>query len=157
MTDINCSTKEQFSPNHSGLQSMLVRAVSDCKSSNHIVISATRPYWWWKSSERKLVCAVTPSCLLTAYSMVYSWHRPCICCVCVSHRVLAASRYPEPHTHEDAIPHLPVVKELPSLWLVSLWQELASDWLMLDTAWPWIQAVGDNFCIWLRFGRDAKH
>ena len=29
--------------------------------------------------------------------------------------VLAASRSPEPHTHEDAIPHLPVVKELPSL------------------------------------------
>ena len=158
MTDINCSTKEQFSPNHSGLQSMLVRAVSDCKSSNHIVISATRPYWWWKSSERKLWCLSllhvywlhtmgvihdTGSMLGAGY-VYLTW-------------VLAASRSPEPHTHEDAIPHLPVVKELPSLWLVSLCQELASDWLMLDTAEPWIQAVGDNFCIWLRFGRDAKH
>ena len=88
MTDINCSTKEQFSPNHLGLQSMLVRAVSDCKSSNHIVISATRPYWWWKSSERKLCCAVTPSCLLTAYSMgVFMTQTLCMLGKCISHGI----------------------------------------------------------------------
>lgn len=86
MTDINCSTKEQFSPNHLGLQSMLVRAVSDCKSSNHSVISATRPYWWWKSSERKLWCLSLLHVYWLHTAWVYSWHRQCAgCWVCVSH------------------------------------------------------------------------
>ena len=68
MTDITNSTKEQFSLHHTELQSMLVESVSDCKSSNHIVIlSVTSSYWWWKSSEKGESCEVPVTAPLTAY------------------------------------------------------------------------------------------
>lgn len=154
MTDINNSTKEQFSLHHTELQSMLVESVSDCKSSNHIVIlSATSSYWWWKSSEKGESCEVPVTAPLTAYMSTIHDTGPGAG-KCISHGYWQP---PEQLIHKDAIPHLQVVKELSALWLVSGWQEQVSDWLMLDTSEPWIQAVGDNFCIWLRFGRDAKH
>ena len=153
ITNMSHSTKEQFSLHHTGLQSMLVESVSDCKSSNHIVIPATSPYWWWKSSEEGESCEVPVTGPLTAYMGLIHDTGP----GCWEVYFTCYWQPPEPHTHEDAIPHLPVVKELSRLRLVSVWQEQVSDWFMLDTSEPWIQAVGDNFCIWLRFGRDAKH
>ena len=156
MTDINNSTKEQFSLHHTGLQSMLVESVSDCKSSNHIVIiPATSSYWWWKSSEKGESCEVPVTAPLTAYTVLFMTQA--LVLGSVSHMEHGYWQPPEQLIHKDAIPHLQVVKEVSALWLVSGWQEQVSDWLMLDTSEPWIQAVGDNFCIWLRFGRDAKH
>ena len=129
MTDINCSTKEQFSPNHSGLQSMLVRAVSDCKSSNHIVISATRPYWWWKSSERKLWCLS----LLHVYWLHTAWvlfMTQAVCWVlgmCISH-----GYWQPPDLQSRTHTRMPfLISQLSK----SYW---ASDWSVYDRSWPLI-------------------
>ena len=65
---------------------------------------------------------VTP--LWTAYSMGLIHDTGPGCWVCAGYVyltwVLATSESPEPHRHEDAIPHRLVVKELPGLRLVSL-------------------------------------
>ena len=156
MTDINNSTKEQFSLHHTELQSMLVESVSDCKSSNHIVIISATLIDDERVQRREKVVRCL-SLLHWLHTWVLLFMTQALVLGSVSHMEHGYWQPPEQLIHKDAIPHLQVVKELSALWLVSGWQEQVSDWLMLDTSEPWIQAVGDNFCIWLRFGRDAKH
>ena len=95
---------------------MLVETGSDCKSSNHIVIPDLIDDERVQRREKVVLCL----------SLLYGLHTPWVlfmtqagCWVCAGYVyltwVLATSEYPEPHRHEDAIPHRLVVKELPGL------------------------------------------
>ena len=60
-------------------------------------------------------------CLLLLHwlhTLYYSWHRPWVL-GSVSHMEHGYWQPPEQLIHEDAIPHLQVVKEVSALWLVS--------------------------------------
>ena len=96
---------------------MLVETVSDCKSSNHIVIPATTSHLI--DDERVQRREKVVVCLSLLYGLHTAWVLFMTQALGAGYVyltwVLATSESPEPHRHEDAIPHLQVVKELSAL------------------------------------------